>query len=203
MARKLVCGVGVNDAPYLIYKRDPYWTCPYYSKWKAMLSRCYNAKTQERQKTYQGSEVCEEWLTFSNFKAWMETQDWEGKALDKDFLQEGSKVYSPETCVFIPTELNNFLTLKTSLRSDTPLGVSYHKVKGVYQARCNNGYGKNIWCGEHSDPLIAHREWIKTKISVAKSLLTKYDDLKVKQGLNRIIEKLQFHLTHNLEVKSL
>lgn len=203
MARKLVCGVGINDADYCIYKRKPYWSCPYYSKWRAMLSRCYNPKVLERQTTYQGSSVCNEWLTFSNFKFWMEKQDWEGKALDKDFLQDGSKIYSPETCVFIPIELNNFLTLKGNLRSNTPLGVSYHKQKGLYQSRCNDGNGNNIWCGEHSDPFEAHKEWIKAKTMVAKKYLLVYDDHKVKEGLNRIIKKLEHHLENNLEVKSL
>lgn len=201
--RRLVCGVGINDADYQIYKRNPYWTCPYYSKWRAMLSRCYNAKTQKRQKTYQGTVVCDHWLVFSHFRKWMIDQNWEGNALDKDFLQEDTKIYSPDTCIFIPISLNNFLTLKGSARSGTPLGTSYHQKKGLYQARCNDGKGNNIWCGEFSDSHLAHNEWIKAKIMVAKNYYQQYEDPRIRKGLNRIISKLEYHLENNLEVKSL
>ena len=109
----LVCGVGINDADYVVKKfetigyvdgkrkRKLVWTCPYHRAWESMLKRCYSAKYQERQPTYKGCTVSDDWLTFSNFRAWMIAQDWEGKHLDKDLLFEGNKIYSTETCVFV------------------------------------------------------------------------------------------------------
>src|SRR5690554_513591 len=103
--RKLVHGVGVNDADYVIQKWEEFgyvdgkrkrklvWRCPYYGVWVRMLERCYSAKTQDRRPTYKGCSVSEEWLTFSTFKDWMKTQKWEGLQLDKDLLFEGNKVY--------------------------------------------------------------------------------------------------------------
>ena len=110
--KKLVCGVGINDADYAVQKLETVgyadgkrkqrlvWVCPYYQTWIDMLKRCYSDKLQERQPTYKGCSVSEEWLTFSAFKVWMEKQDFERKQLDKDLLFEGNKVYSAETCVF-------------------------------------------------------------------------------------------------------
>lgn len=109
---KLVCGVGINDADYVFQKWETIivngkrkqkliWECDFYRTWKSMLARCYSIKTQERQPTYKGCSVSDEWLTFSVFKNWMEKQDWEDKQLDKDLLFEGNKVYSSETCVFV------------------------------------------------------------------------------------------------------
>lgn len=117
---KLVQGFGINDADYVVSKYESWyeggerklkilWQCPYYVKWRSMLNRCYSARYHKNKPTYIGCYVCEEWLTFSNFKAWMETQDWERKELDKDLLMEGNKEYGPNFCVFISRELNLFL----------------------------------------------------------------------------------------------
>lgn len=111
--KRLVYGVGNNDADYVVEKREEIgyvggkrrrklmWVCPYYQTWKDMIKRCYSTKCQEKFPTYKGCSVSADWHTFSNFKAWMEKQNWEGKQLDKDILIEGNKVYSPETCVFV------------------------------------------------------------------------------------------------------
>src|SRR5690606_1832927 len=119
--RKLVCGVGVNDADYAIQKFETIgyvdgkqkqklvWGCPYYRTWANMIERCYSDKTQNKNPTYKGCSVSEEWLTFSVFKNWMEKQDWEGNQLDKDLLFEGNRLYSPETCVFVSPMVNKFI----------------------------------------------------------------------------------------------
>ena len=106
---KLVYGVGINDAEYVVVKREEVgnvdgkrkrktvWRCPFYKTWSSMLRRCYSTKYQERCPTYMGCSVSEEWHTFSVFRNWMESQDWQDTQLDKDLLVEGNKVYSPET----------------------------------------------------------------------------------------------------------
>lgn len=107
--KKLIYGVGINDAGYAVMKREEagyvdgkrkrklVWACPYFRAWSSMLSRCYSTKWHERYPTYKGCTVSKEWHTFSNFRAWMVTQDWEGKSLDKDLLIEGNKIYSADT----------------------------------------------------------------------------------------------------------
>lgn len=201
--RGKVCGVGINDAPYKIFNRDPYWQCPFYAKWRAMLSRCYNKKVQDRQHTYQGDTVCAEWHLFSNFRSWMIKQDWEGKALDKDFVKGQNTVYSPETCIFMPRELNNFLTMKRKKDVDVPLGVSYHKVKMLYQVRCNDGNGNNIWGGEYQDKMEGHFVWLKLKVEVGKKLIDRYkEDARIVFALEAVIDRIESHIANKTELKS-
>lgn len=143
----MINGVGINDANYevQIYEkttdgRRVVWRCPYYSKWVSMISRCYSEKGLERNKSYENCSICGEWLTFSNFKSWMEKQDWEGKELDKDlysFLLKEGKVYSPETCIFLDPWVNVLLSSMNKVKEGLPKGVSVHKQSGRYRVRSN------------------------------------------------------------------
>ena len=128
---KLVCGVGINDLKVdsSHYAR----TCPFYIKWKDLLKRCYSEKFLQGSPTYRGCSVCEEWKTFSNFMAWMKTQRWKGKQLDKDILIPGNKLYSPETCVFVSPALNGLLN--TRMRSTGGVRKSNKK----FEARVSLG----------------------------------------------------------------
>lgn len=105
----MVYGIGVNDAGYNVRPKGQKM-CPFYTRWMSMLQRCYDEGALSRDPSYQGVTVCDEWLTFSNFKAWMETKDWQGKCLDKDL--KGGKEYSPDTCLFISENLNRYWTMK-------------------------------------------------------------------------------------------
>lgn len=71
-----------------------------------MINRVYGKRDKE---LYGDVIVCPEWLTFSNFKSWMATQDWEGKQLDKDLMGNGL-VYSPDSCAFLPRRINQLIT---------------------------------------------------------------------------------------------
>ena len=91
--RKPVYGVGINDAQYKIKPKvgGKRIECPYYRRWLNMLERCYDARLKERCPTYVGCYVSDEWLLFSNFRAWMCKQDWVGLYLDKDILVSYNK----------------------------------------------------------------------------------------------------------------
>jgi hypothetical protein len=98
--------------------------CPgvIYKTWTNMLTRCYSEKIHEFAPTYKNCIVAEEWYRLSNFKAWMEKQKYAGIQLDKDFLSD-SKLYSPETCMFIPGWLNKYFRI-TEKQQNLPIGVS-------------------------------------------------------------------------------
>lgn len=73
---KLVCGVGINDANYLVHKYENIkgkklltWTCPFYQRWTSMLSRCYVNKSKDR--SYVDCSVVQQWHHFMIFKSWM------------------------------------------------------------------------------------------------------------------------------------
>ena len=176
---RLIFGVGINDANYNVVKQEKVnnrsktvWKCPYYKKWKGMLSRCYFKGYQEKYPTYEGCTVCKEWLTFSNFKKWMEQQEWEGRSLDKDFLSEGNKTYSPSTCMFIPQKLNNFILTRGKTRGLYPIGVNYQKKPKhminertkPYMSQVNNQTGKKVYLGYYSTPIEAHQVYLNVKL---------------------------------------
>ena len=175
---KLVYGVGINDSGYTVQKGKgaDKVTCPYYDKWFSMLRRCYGAKELDRNKTYLDVYVCEEWLTLSNFKSWMEKQDWEGKELDKDLLSGKDKLYSPDTCCFISHKLNSFLSVN---RKGTNLLCGVYKADGgkSYQAYCtdslNFNHKKRIHLGSFKTEVEAHLVWKRYKHSLA----CKFSDL--------------------------
>ena len=73
------------------------------------MQRVYSKDYHRTHPTYTNATVCKDWLVFSNFKKWMETQNWQGKELDKDILVEGNEEYSPKTCCFVTKELNLLL----------------------------------------------------------------------------------------------
>jgi len=86
--RKLVYGVGINDANYVVTAvlNGKQIRCTYYSTWKNMLERCYSEKYHISHPTYRSCFVCKEWQVFSIFRAWMIQQDWNDKQLDKYIL---------------------------------------------------------------------------------------------------------------------
>jgi len=196
---RLVQGVGINDANYKIravVSGLNVWKCPFYSKWENMLQRCYSEKFHNRIPTYRGCSVCKEWLLFSNFKAWMEQQDWKGKQLDKDLLVYQNKIYSPETCCFVSSEVNTFLTKRLNDRGDYPLGVVMYN--GKYKSRVVFKT-QQINLGYYYQPLSVHREWQKAKIKYTKILQQEQTDLRVISGLQRVIDKIQNDYDNNLE----
>lgn len=194
--------VGINDADYVVVRkitvghrngkrvRKILWTCPYYRTWSNMISRCYNNKALDLQPSYKGCSVCDQWLLFSNFRAWMETQDWKGKHLDKDLLVRGNKIYSPDTCVFISADLNTFLTDSSACRGEYPIGVSYKKKpkdmindhSKPYTAQIRLGKGsKHI--GLFATPEEAHQAWLTAKLEQAKILAAEQSDPRVVKAL--------------------
>lgn len=102
-----------------------------YAYWHRMLERCYSEEYQSRMPTYKGCSVCEEWLLFSNFLEWFKMHYKEGCELDKDLLVKGNKIYSPNTCCFVPQEINKLIIKNDKKRGDLPIGVSRLKNKYV------------------------------------------------------------------------
>ena len=195
-AKKLVYGVGINDADYVIKKwetigyvngkrkRKLIWICPYYRAWKHMLERCYSTKYQERQPTYKGCSVSEDWLTFSNFRKWMEAQDFEGNQLDKDLLFEGNKVYSAKTCVFVSGMVNSFTTDRRASRGEWLIGVYWNKGANKFQSRCRNPFTKKSeHLGLFTSEQEAHKAWLKRKLGLARQLAAEQTDERVAKAL--------------------
>ena len=142
--KPFVCGVGYLGYDY--EKNDGLTRV--YRTWHGMIERCYSPNTMFRCPTYIDCSVSSEFLNFSYFKKWYFKQVGSGEAdyhFDKDLLVKGNKVYSPETCCFIPAEINSLLTTTNKRRGDTPIGVCVRKNKKGYQSSlCINGKDKHL-----------------------------------------------------------
>ena len=179
---KLVYGVGVNDADYVINPSFDGKTvkCPFYFKWLGMLERAYSRSFHERYPTYTECSVHSDWHTLSTFKSWMELQNWEGMQLDKDLLVKGNKVYSSDTCVFVTREVNTFMTESKATRGALPLGVSV--IAGRYKARLTVK-GKVTSLGSFNAPEEAHQAYRAAKWELAVQLASEQSDPRVAAAL--------------------
>lgn len=121
-----------------------------YNTWHAMLSRCYDEKTKEKNPTYKDVTCCDEWLLYENFYEWLHSQEnfdkWYNNnkwALDKDILIKGNKIYSPNTCCLVPIYINSLFTKNNAVRGNLPIGVSKNEKRHGYSAMTIYGRENN------------------------------------------------------------
>ena len=62
--------------------------------------------------------------------------------LDKDILYKGNRIYSPETCVFVPSSINVLFTHKPIKQNNLPIGCNYNH--GKIQVTCRTNYKQTI-----------------------------------------------------------
>lgn len=165
-SRKLVCGVGVNDADYtvnpMINGKRTY--CLAYRRWLGMITRCYSERQQKENPTYIGCTVCDEWLTFSKFKAWYDKFKVDGWELDKDIKVIGNRIYSPETCLFVPACVNSLILGMTGFKNGLPSGVEFYRDKPFNNYRVRPRIdGKKKHVGYFDTIEEAHAAYIKVK----------------------------------------
>ena len=114
-----------------------------YMVWHSMIKRCYSERLQEKYPTYKDCYVCDRWLCFANFledlpliegyELWRDNPN-QRISLDKDLKQQGikNKVYSLETCCFIPQSENcKEMAIRTSKSRVGKVGIKPVKVIGV------------------------------------------------------------------------
>jgi len=120
-----LCGIGYIGAQYN-FKNKFHKKAKV--KWESMMNRCYNKNFHKNYPTYKDVTVCEEWHNFQNFSKWFEKnwKHWMDSTwhLDKDIFHINCKIYSPETCCFIPSEINRIFKNQTR---QLPIGVSYDR----------------------------------------------------------------------------
>ncbi len=119
----------------------------YYDMWNKMLQRCYDPKYIEKYPTYEGCYVHESWHNFQTFSEWYHENYYkiEGQRmeLDKDILIKGNKIYSADTCVFVPQNINKLFVKRNNDRGESPIGMTYKNKK--YKVCCNvNGKSKHL-----------------------------------------------------------
>lgn len=132
-------GIGyLGEGKYDINENGKHTKC--YNTWHDMFRRCYDEKCHEKRPTYKDCEVDEEWHNFQNFAKWYYENYYEIEGekmqLDKDILHKGNKIYSPETCIFVPQTINLLFTKSDKTRGNNPMGV-FDCENGKYRADCS------------------------------------------------------------------
>ena len=155
-----------------------------YRYWHSMIKRVYDPIEHNRYPNYIGCSVCEEWHDLQNFGKWYEDNYYEINGelmcLDKDILNKGNKIYSPETCIFVPNRINVLFTNCKKARGKYPLGVIKTK-DGKYRARCSVYYkeankSKNIGLGRFNTPEEAFYAYKEFKEQYIKEVADEYKD---------------------------
>lgn len=110
-----------------------------YKTWVNMFEKCYSEKYQEKNPYYKGCKVAEIWHDYSNFYKWYNENYYEVKnekmQLDKDIVVKGNRIYSPETCVFVPSHINSLIANSKRTRGNYPVGVTYRPERHRFVAR--------------------------------------------------------------------
>lgn len=177
-------GVGyLGEGEYKVKENGKETKC--YRTWVHMLRRCYDEKYHEKHPTYTGCEVTEEWYNLQNFGNWFKENYYEIEGqrmdLDKDILIKHNKIYSPDTCVFVPQIINLLFVKCDNSRGDYPIGVSYHKRDKKFRARCSvydfkENKSKSIYLGYYEAPNKAFEEYKKFKEQNIKEVTEYYKE---------------------------
>lgn len=164
--KRLICGVGIND----FYGKK---TDRSYNVWMHLIKRCYS---KNKKGAYKDCTVCDEWKLYSNFKKFYDDNCKNDTFhLDKDILVQGNKIYSPNTCLFVPEEVNETITSEWSDNKSLPVGVTMTKL-GKFRARCCDGSknGKQKHLGVFDTPEEAFEAYKEAKLNRLKKLAEKY-----------------------------
>lgn len=154
-----------------------------YLVWQSMLSRCYSDKYQKTRPTYKGCTVCKEWHNYSEFKKWYDKNYYEingeQMALDKDILVKGNKTYSPNTCVFVPQNINTLFIKRNKTRGKYPIGVYKPNNSNKFIAQCSIFYNEKSQqklLGYFSNEIDAFNAYKQFKEKYIKQVADEYKD---------------------------
>lgn len=148
---KSVYGVACYGEP-----SDSWITCkPIYMTWAGMIERVYVPSAWVKHPNYKECKVIESWHNFANYYEWAKyqigsrTPRWQ---LDKDIICKGNKLYSPEFCSYVPSQLNALFTKREAERGEYPIGVMRYKTRrgnwSLHASVCDPDLGKRITgCG--------------------------------------------------------
>ena len=149
-----------------------------YVLWKRMLERCYSDSAYQKQRpTYEGCEVSDNFKSYEYFYEWCHNQigfGVDGFELDKDLLVKGNKVYSEDSCIFIPKNINLLLTKSTASRGNHLIGVNWCKRDKAFKAMVRKNKGCSEHLGYFKTEIEAFKAYKKTKEAFVKEQANKW-----------------------------
>lgn len=155
-----------------------------YRTWKGINARC-GKPWKTKFKTYRNAE--NKFESFDRFLDWATKQVGysSGWHLDKDLLVKGNKIYSEHTCVFLPQQINKFLSVSPKIKTCLPAGVS--KSGSKFNARCYDAESVRICLGVFMTPEDAFAAYKSFKEQTAKTLAFKWKDALDTRAYNALI----------------
>ena len=158
--------------------------------WRGVIGRCYNNEFHKKSPTYADCSVSEKFKYYPYFQEWCNKQigfNEDGWHLDKDILIKGNKVYSEDTCCFVPQEINGLFIKRDAARGDLPIGVWFDKQKGKYQADVSVGRKKRKRLGSFSTPEEAFQIYKEAKEAYIKEVANKWKDYIDQRAYNALM----------------
>ena len=166
-------GISGTKYPHSVNGR----TTKEYKLWCSMLKRCYSTILKKKHPTYEDCEVSDNFKSYEYFYEWCHNQfgfnnkDWQ---LDKDLLIKGNKVYSEDSCIFIPSEINLLLVKNTASRGEYLIGVYWSKTHKAFVARVSKNKGKQEHLGYFNTEIEAFNAYKEAKESFVKEQAEKW-----------------------------
>ena len=175
-----VYGVGfIGEGKYRASIKGKHTKC--YLMWKSMLERCYSEKLKQRNPTYKNCKVDKYFHNFQNFAEWFDKNyyeiEGETMCLDKDILVKGNKIYSPDTCVFVPNRINCLFIKSNKTRGKYPIGVYWHKQLKKFGSQCNININSQKHLGLFDTEIEAFNAYKEFKENYIKQVANRYKDI--------------------------
>lgn len=180
--RSLIYGVGIDDiegTKECVDKIGKRITDRCFSTWKNMLRRCYHKTGEYKGKVF----VCEDWFRYSNYKKWYEENYKHDYEIDKDIC--GGKIYSPNTCIFLPREVNTFI-----INVNDGCGFYYEQSRNKYQSYCNRFKGKRKHLGRFDTKEESIMQSKIFKIGEINKLMSSVDDVRLNIKLSEMCDRM-------------
>lgn len=147
-----------------------------------MIRRCYSIKEKDKFKNYNNCIVAPCWLNFSNFYTWFRSNFKYDLIhlklnLDKDMLNQcDNKIYSPNTCCFIPKNINLFFTNIKNKNTSGNIGVVWDKDRNKWKSQIRDfKTGKVVNIGRYknkNDAILSYIKYRNDNINKVKDYLS-------------------------------
>ena len=155
-----------------------------YNTWKAMLGRCYDPYSLNKEPSYINCYVEEYLHNFQNFAKWYEENYYEIEGdtmcLDKDILEKNNKIYDREHMIFVPKRINTLFVKNDVNRGKYPIGVYYNKKENKFRSQLSflnkEGVKKRKDLGRFNTSTEAFNKYKIEKENYIKQVADEYKD---------------------------
>ncbi len=177
----------INDADYATTSNGVH--CPAYIAWRRVIQECRGLAPNCGKPV----TVSDEWKRFSNFRKWWIESYVAGYRMNT-ITARGNKIYCEDSCVFIPSWIEQSFFRAKDKRSGASLNVGAHK-RGVDRFASQLGktrYSKARHLGTFDTTKEASNAYCDAKIEYAKECKPEMDAIDVRiypSAIKRIEEQ--------------